>query len=86
MMIVNQIQADIRKMERFIGERIPPDDLTRIVLADCWNGPVWVDLFSTWDDEGECDLIIKANEPDVVRLRDGASRAIRCRCPNSSNA
>ena len=69
-MTTDQIQADIRRMERFIGERILPDGPTRIVLADGPDGPAWVDLFSFWDDDGECDLEIESNEPDAFGLRE----------------
>lgn len=63
------IQPDIRRMERFICERIPPNR-TRIVLADGGDGPAWVDLTPLWDDDGDCDLVIQSNEPDAFGLRD----------------
>jgi hypothetical protein len=67
-MTVDQILADDRKMRRFICERIPPIT-TRVVVADGGEGPAWVDLTPLWDDEGDCDLVIEANEPDAFRLR-----------------
>jgi hypothetical protein len=71
MLTVEQVLADDLRMMRFIGERIRPDTLTRIVLADGSDGPLWVDLLATWDDDGDCDLLIESNEPDAVGLRIG---------------
>jgi hypothetical protein len=69
MMTVDHIQADIRKMKKFVCERIPPDRI-RIVLADGPDGPAWLDLTPLCDEDGECDLVIESNEPDAFRLRD----------------
>ena len=65
MMTVNQMQADIRRMEKFICERIPPDGPTRIVIE-----PGWVDLTAFWDDYGDCDLHIESVGPYPIGLRD----------------
>jgi hypothetical protein len=70
MMNLNQVQADIRRMNRFICERIRPDDRTRIVLADGGDGPAWVDLTPIKDEDDGSDLIIETNEPDAFGLRD----------------
>ena len=67
-MTVNQIQADIRRMKRFICERVPEDG--RIVLADGDEGPAWADLLPVWDEDGDCDLHIETNEPEFVNLRE----------------
>lgn len=64
----DQIDADNRKMKRFIAERLPPDG-TRIVLADGPDGEAWADLFPNWDD-GDCDLHIETNAPEWVGLRE----------------
>lgn len=69
MLTVNQVLADNRRMERFVCERIRPDDRTRIVLADGPYGPAWVDLTPHCDDGG-FDLVIESNEPDAFGLRD----------------
>jgi len=39
-------------------------------MADGGDGPAWVDLTPLWGVDGDCDLIIEANEPDAFRLRD----------------
>jgi len=69
MLTVNQIQADTRRMERFICERISPGG-TRIVLAAGGDGPAWADLSAFWDDDGDCDLLIETNEPDAFGFRE----------------
>ena len=69
MLTVDQVLADNRRMKKFICERIAPDTSTRIVLADGGDGPLLADLLPSWDDDGECDLRIEANEPDAVGLR-----------------
>lgn len=69
MLNVDRILADNRRMKNFIGERLPPDTTTRIVLADGGDGPLWADLLPIWDDDGDCDLFIETNEPDAVGLR-----------------
>jgi hypothetical protein len=66
-MTVDQIQADCRRMKRFICERISLDGI-RIVLADGEDGPAWADLLPVWDD-GDCDLLIETNEPEWAGLR-----------------
>lgn len=69
MMTVNQIQADICRMEGFICDRIRKER-TRIVLADGGDGPAWVYLTLLRGDDGDCDLIIESDEPDAFGLRD----------------
>jgi hypothetical protein len=69
MMWVNQAQSDIRKMKKFVCERIPPDR-TRIVMADGPDGPAWLDLTPLWGDDGDCDLVVESNEPNAFGLRD----------------
>jgi len=69
MMTVDQVQADRRRMKKFVAERISPAG-TRIVLADGEEGgPAWADLWPTWDD-ADCDLLIETNEPEWVDLRE----------------
>lgn len=70
MLTLDQVLADNRRMKKFIGERIPVDSYERIVLADGSDGPLWVDLLATWDDDGDCDLLIETNEPDWADLRE----------------
>jgi len=70
-MTVNQVQADIRKMERFICDHLRTER-TRIFLADGWppDGPAWVDLTLLLCDDGDHELFIESNEPDAFGLRD----------------
>lgn len=68
-MTVEQVQADVRRMKRFICECLHAER-TRIVLANGPDGPTWVDLMASWDDDGDCDLVIESNEPDAFGLRE----------------
>lgn len=64
----DQIDADNRKMQRYIAQRIPPEGV-KIVLADGPDGEAWADLFPSWDDD-DCDLHIETNAPEWVGLRE----------------
>lgn len=64
-MTVEQIHADVRRMTKFVCERIPPDGPTRIVIE-----PGWVHLTAFWDEDGDCDLHIESNGPYAIGLRE----------------
>jgi hypothetical protein len=62
-----QLQADARKMKRFICSKIPEEG-TRIVLADGPDGEAWAELNPIRFDDGEVDLHIETNCPEWVDL------------------
>lgn len=69
-MTFEEIQADNRKMRRFICERIWPNG-TRVTLADGpEGGPVLAELTPLWDDDYGWDLVLETNDPEGVDLRE----------------
>jgi hypothetical protein len=67
---MNEYLADKREMTKYTCERITVDGMKIELAYGREEGPVWVVLFPTWNDECGWELLIETNDPEWASVKE----------------